>query len=101
MSKISIQMDPIELIDIKADTTFALALEAFKRGHDLFYYNPKDLTFKNGIITAKGKNILNMKNAINEHVQLSELETKHLSSEDVILLRQDPPFDMTYITIQS
>ena len=46
MSKISIQMDPIELIDIKADTTFALTLEAFKRGHDLFYYNPKDLTFK-------------------------------------------------------
>ena len=98
MSKISIQMDPIELIDIKADTTFALTLEAFKRGHDLFYYNPKDLTFNNGIVTAKGKNILNIKNTINEHVQLSELETKHLSSEDVILLRQDPPFDMAYIT---
>ena len=98
MSKISIQMDPIELIDIKADTTFALTLEAFKRGHDLFYYNPKDLTFNNGTITAKGNNILNIKNTINEHVQLSELETKHLSSEDVILLRQDPPFDMTYIT---
>ena len=98
MSKISIQMDPIELIDIKADTTFALTLEAFKRGHDLFYYNPKDLTFNNGTITAKGKNILNIKNTINEHVQLSELETKHLSTEDVILLRQDPPFDMSYIT---
>ena len=40
MSKVSIQMDPIELIDIKADTTFALALEAHKRGHELFYYNP-------------------------------------------------------------
>ena len=50
MSKISIQMDPIELIDIKADTTFALALEAFKRGHDLFYYNPKDLTFNLSLI---------------------------------------------------
>ena len=98
MSKISIQMDPIELIDIKADTTFALTLEAFKRGHDLFYYNPKDLTFNNGTITAKGKNILNIKNTINEHVQLSELETKYLSTEDVILLRQDPPFDMSYIT---
>ena len=60
MSKISIQMDPIELIDIKADTTFALTLEAFKRGHDLFYYNPKDLSFNNGIVTAKGKNILNI-----------------------------------------
>ena len=85
MSKISIQMDPIELIDIKADTTFALTLEAFKRGHDLFYYNPIDLTFNNGIVTTKGKNIINIENNINEHVQLSEVETKHLSSEDVIL----------------
>jgi len=98
MSKISIQMDPIELIDIKADTTFALALEAFERGHDLFYYNPKDLTFKNGVVAAKGKNIINIKNKINEHVLLSEEEIRDLSNEDVILLRQDPPFDMTYIT---
>jgi len=98
MSKISIQMDPIELIDIKADTTFSLALEAFERGHDIFYYNPKDLTFKNGVVTAKGKNIINIKNKINEHVLLSEEEIRDLSNEDVILLRQDPPFDMTYIT---
>lgn len=98
MSKISIQMDPIELIDIKADTTFALALEAFKRGHHLFYYNPKDLTYRNGIITAKGKNIINIQNKIGEHVLLSEEETRDLSAEDAILLRQDPPFDMTYIT---
>ena len=98
MSKISIQMDPIELIDIKADTTFALALEAFKRGHHLLYYNPKDLTYRNGIITAKGKNIINIQNKIGEHVLLSEEETRDLSAEDAILLRQDPPFDMTYIT---
>ena len=98
MSKISIQMDPIELIDIKADTTFALALEAFKRGHELFYYNPKDLTYWNGKITAKGKNIINIQNKTGEHVLLSEEETKDLSTEDAILLRQDPPFDMTYIT---
>ena len=98
MSKVSIQMDPIELIDIKADTTFALALEAHKRGHELFYYNPENLTYNNGIISARGKNILNIQNKINEHVLLSEEETKNLSAEDVILLRQDPPFDMTYIT---
>ena len=98
MSKVSIQMDPIELIDIKADTTFALALEAYKRGHELFYFNPKNLTFNNGIVTARGKNILKIQNKISEHVVLSEEETRDLSSEDIILLRQDPPFDMTYIT---
>ena len=98
MSKVSIQMDPIELIDIKADTTFALALEAHKRGHELFYFNPKNLTFNNGIVTARGQNILKIQNKINEHVLLSEEETRDLSSEDIILLRQDPPFDMTYIT---
>ncbi len=98
MSKVSIQMDPIELIDIKADTTFALALEAHKRGHELFYFNPKNLTFNNGIVTARGKNILKIQNKLNDHVLLSEEETRDLSSEDIILLRQDPPFDMTYIT---
>jgi glutathione synthase len=98
MSKISVQMDPIELVDIKADTTFALALEAYKRGHELFYYNPKNLSYNKGIITARGQNIIKMQNKINEHVFLSETEVKNLSEEDVILLRQDPPFDMTYIT---
>ena len=98
MSKVSIQMDPIELIDIKADTTFALALEAHKRGHELFYFNPKNLTFNNGVVTARGQNILKIQNKINEHILLSEEETRDLSSEDIILLRQDPPFDMTYIT---
>ena len=98
MSKVSIQMDPIELIDIKADTTFALALEAHKRGHELFYYNPENLTYNNGIVSARGKNIIKIQNKINDHVLLSEEETKNLSAEDVILLRQDPPFDMTYIT---
>ena len=79
MSKVSIQMDPIELIDIKADTTFALALEAYKRGHELFYFNPKNLTFNNGIVTARGKNILKIQNKISEHVVLSEEETRDLS----------------------
>ena len=61
MAKIAIQMDPIEYIDINADTTFALALEAFKRGHELFYYNPENLTFYNGVITAIGNKIYELK----------------------------------------
>ena len=98
MSKISVQMDPIELVDIKADTTFALTLEAHRRGHELFYYNPKNLSYYNGKVYAKGQTIINMKDSYNEHVDLSEEIIKDLSKEDVILLRQDPPFDMAYIT---
>ena len=98
MSKISVQMDPIELVDIKADTTFALTLEAYRRGHKLFYYNPKNLSYYNGKVYAKGQTIINMKDSHNEYVDLSEEIVKDLSKEDVILLRQDPPFDMTYIT---
>jgi len=61
MAKIAVQMDPIQFIDINADTTFALILEAFNRGHELFYYNPQNLTFYNGIITAVGNKIIKLK----------------------------------------
>ena len=98
MSKISVQMDPIQLVDIKADTTFSLTLEAYKRGHELFYYSPKNLSYYNGKVYAKGQNIIKIQDSLLDHVTLSEEITKDLSGEDVILLRQDPPFDMTYIT---
>lgn len=98
MAKISVQMDPIQLVDIKADTTFSLTLEAYKRGHELFYYNPKNLSYYNGKVYAKGQNIIKIQDSLLDHVTLSEEITKDLSEEDVILLRQDPPFDMTYIT---
>tara|TARA_B110000438_G_scaffold6314_1_gene6274 strand:+ start:156 stop:1094 length:939 start_codon:yes stop_codon:yes gene_type:complete len=98
MSKISVQMDPIQLVDIKSDTTFSLTLEAYKRGHELFYYNPKNLSYYNGKVYAKGQNIIKIQDSLLDHVTLSEEITKDLSGEDVILLRQDPPFDMTYIT---
>ena len=96
--KIAFLMDPFENLDLRGDTTFALALEAHKRGHELFYYNPKSLSYYNGKVTAKGQNILKIRDTINDHVLLSEEIIKDLSEEDVILLRQDPPFDMTYIT---
>ena len=98
MSKIALQMDPIVSIDIEVDTTFALALEAFKRGHELFYYNPLNLSFHNGKITAKGQKIINLQKVKNKHVSLDKQKTIDLSSQDIILLRQDPPFDMSYIT---
>ena len=98
MSKIALQMDPIVSIDIEADTTFALALEAFKRGHELFYYNPLNLSFHNGKITTKGQKIINLQKVKNKHVSLDKQITIDLSLQDIILLRQDPPFDMSYIT---
>ena len=67
MAKIAVQMDPIELIDIQTDTTFALAFEAIKRGHELFYYNPKNLSYINGQITASGRKIVDLKKEKNNH----------------------------------
>ena len=98
MAKIAVQMDPIEFIDIEADTTFALAYEAIKRGHELFYYNPINISFYNGQITTYGKKIISLKKKKGNHVKLGKTKLIDLSTQDIILLRQDPPFDMSYIT---
>jgi glutathione synthase len=95
--KIAFQMDPIENVDIFADSTFRLAEEAQNRGHDLYVYTPNDLTFNRGKITAKVRSI-SLKRKIGDHVSLGALEILALSEFDVIWLRQDPPFDMGYIT---
>ena len=98
MVKVSIQMDPIKKVDISSDTTFALALEAKNRGHDLFYYETKNLSFIQGEIEAKGCPILELKKEIGNHVTLGNEESRKLKNEEIILMRQDPPFDMNYIT---
>jgi glutathione synthase len=95
--KIAFQMDPIEDVDINADSTFRLAEEAQNRGHDLYVYTPNDLTFNRGKITAKGRSI-SLKRKIGDHVNFGAVELLALSEFDVIWLRQDPPFDMGYIT---
>ncbi len=94
---VAIQMDPIERIDIAADSTFALAIEAQARGHSLFYYGPRDLTFRDGAITARAFP-LKVKNVKGDHFSLGEAERLDLAKTDVVLMRQDPPFDMAYIT---
>ena len=94
---IAIQMDPIEKIDIGGDSTFALALEAQKRGHDLLYYGPRDLSFRD----AKGTAVvrpLAVRAVKGDHYTLGEASVYDLSGADVVLMRQDPPFDMSYIT---
>jgi glutathione synthase len=94
---VAIQMDPIEKIDIDGDSTFALALEAQARGHELFYYGPRDLSFKDGKVTAPLR-ALKVKAQRGAHFELGAPALGDLSKLDVVLMRQDPPFDMGYIT---
>jgi glutathione synthase len=94
---VAIQMDPIEKIDIAGDSTFALAIEAQKRGHGLLYYGPRDLSFRDGAVSAHVRP-LNVRAVKGDHFALGEAFIYDLSAADVVLMRQDPPFDMSYIT---
>ena len=94
---VAIQMDPIEKIDIAGDSTFALALEAQSRGHTLLYYGPRELTFRDGVVSAVVKP-LTVRPTKGDHFTLGEAARLDLSRTDVVLMRQDPPFDMAYIT---
>ena len=94
----AIQMDPIESINIKGDSTFALMLEAQRRGHSLFYYQAKTLAAAGGNLFATG-HATDVRDEPGNHFSLGELERRDLAEEDVVLMRQDPPFDMNYITI--
>jgi glutathione synthase len=94
---VAIQMDPIEKIDIGGDSTFALALEAQARGHTLLYYGPRDLTFRDGRVSARARSLA-VRDKRGDHFTLGEPSVYDLSRADVVLMRQDPPFDMAYIT---
>ena len=94
---VAIQMDPIETINIDADSTFALALEAQRRGHALHHYLPRQLTLTDGRLTARARR-LEVRRERGRHFTLGAPETLELAQMDVILMRQDPPFDMAYIT---
>ena len=95
--KVAIQMDPIDRIDIAADSTFRIALEAQSRGHSLFYYTPGRLAVEHGKVTARGWP-LQLRNLPGDHFTLGAETAVDLSEFDVVWLRQDPPFDMGYIT---
>ena len=94
---VAIQMDPIEAVDVDADSTFALALEAQARGHGLFHYLPRDLTLRDGRVVAKAR-ALSVRREQGKHAILGAPQALDLAGVDVVLLRQDPPFDMAYIT---
>ena len=95
--KIAFQMDPIGPIDITADSTFRLAEEAQARDHELFYYTPDQLAYQEGRLTARGWP-LKVQRVVGDHTLLGDQQEVDLAEFDVIWLRQDPPFDMHYIT---
>jgi len=96
--KVAFQMDPMESIDIAGDSSFALALEAQERGHKLFHYEPKNLSLSQLKPVAKLRS-LTVQNITGNHFYLGEQRVADLKTDiDVILMRQDPPFDMSYIT---
>jgi glutathione synthase len=95
--KIAIQMDPPERLDLKGDSTFALALEASARGHSLFFYEPDALCLEGQRLTARGRDMAVFADG-DERFELGEAQSHDLLGLDVVLMRQDPPFDMGYIT---
>ncbi|WP_170751736.1 glutathione synthase [Ruegeria lacuscaerulensis] len=95
--KIAFQMDPIGAVDINADSSFRLAEEAQARGHSLFFYGPDQLAYQEGRVTARGHDMTVQRVAGNP-AELGPEREVDLADFDVIWLRQDPPFDMHYIT---
>lgn len=95
--KVAVQMDPIEKIDPRGDSSFAMMLEAQSRGHDIFYYVPATLSLENNVVTAKVYP-LTLFDDTQKWFEIGEGVITDLSQFDVILLRQDPPFNMHYIT---
>src|SRR5690242_4953070 len=95
--KIAVQMDPIARINIKGDSTFALLLEAQKRGHALAYYTPDRLALLDAKVFATVES-LTVRDVAGDHFTLDEPRRVELTEFDVVLLRQDPPFDLAYIT---
>ena len=95
--KVAVQMDPLEGINIEGDTTFLMMQSAQERGHSLWVYTPERMALESGRLTAKGRAVT-VQPVKGNHATFGPWETRDLSEFDVVLLRQDPPFDMAYIT---
>ena len=94
---VAVQMDHIASIRLAGDSTFALMMEAERRGHSLFHYTPDRLTLRNGKVTASIEPVT-VRDEPGNHFTLGSPEKTDLSTLDVVLLRQDPPFDMAYLS---
>ncbi len=95
--RVAVQMDPIETIRIAGDSTFALMLEAQGRGHHLVTYTPDKLSLRDGTVSAQVRPVT-VRDVVGDHATLGEPERVDLGTFDVVLMRQDPPFDLGYIT---
>ena len=95
--KVAVQMDPVEGINIDTDTSFLMMMEAQARGHSLWIYTPDKLSLEDGVAYARGRSAV-LREVKGDHVTLGPWERVALSTMDVVLMRQDPPFDMAYIT---
>ncbi len=94
---VAVQMDPIQKIKIAGDSTFGLLLEAAKRGHRLLHYGPERMSMRGGRVTAQVEE-LRVRDEEGSHATLGEPFRMDLAEADVVLMRQDPPFDIAYIT---
>ncbi|MBA3520805.1 MAG: glutathione synthase, partial [Rhizobiales bacterium] len=94
---VAVQMDSISGISIAGDSTFALMLEAERRGHTLYHYTPDRLAMRDGRVEARVEPV-QVRDVKGDHFSLGAPEIADLAGMDVVLLRQDPPFDMAYIT---
>ena len=95
--QVAVQMDPVEGINIDTDSTFFMMMEAQQRGHELWVYTPDRLSQEDGRVLARGRS-LTVRPVKGDHYVVGELGARDLSGFDVVLMRQDPPFDMAYIT---
>ena len=95
--KVAVQMDPVEGINIDTDTSFLMMMEAQARGHGLWIYTPDKLSLEDGVVFARGRSAV-LRDVRGDHVTLGPWEVVNLATMDVVLMRQDPPFDMAYIT---
>lgn len=95
--KVAFQMDPMEGVNIQGDSTFVLALEAQARGHKLWHYVPEDMSYVEGKVIAHA-HPMTVKRELGAHFEYGEREVIDLEDMDVVWMRQDPPFDMAYIT---
>jgi glutathione synthase len=97
--KVAVQMDPLETINIGGDSTFAIMLGAIARGHRLWHYQAGDLCYRNGRVTAPARPIVRLQRVEGDHFEYGAPVTLDLIDDvDVVLMRQDPPFDLAYIT---
>jgi glutathione synthase len=94
---VAVQMDPIERINVRGDSTFALLLEAQRRAHALCYYTPDKLALRDGKVSASVRPLV-VRDVAGDHFTLGEPRLSDLATFDVVLLRQDPPFDLAYIS---